>query len=69
MEAIIRDGVRDGELEPGDPRLLSWSFVGLVEIVIGDYAREVLGGTEARLDHVLELFFGGAAARPVGVGA
>lgn len=69
VESIVRDGIRDGELEPGDPRLLSWSFVALVEIVIGDYAHNVLGGTAARLDHVLELFFGGAAARPVGVGA
>ena len=69
VEAIISDGVRDGELEPGDPRILSWSFVALVEIVIGDYAHDVLGDTDARLAHVLELFFGGAAARPVGVGA
>lgn len=66
VEAIVRDGIRDGELAGADPRLLSWSFVALVEIVIGDYAHQVLGDTTARLDHVLELFFGGAVALAVG---
>ena len=32
IEAIIRDGIRDGELATGDPRILSWSFVALVEV-------------------------------------
>jgi len=67
VEAIIGDGIRDGELGAGDARLLSWSFVALVEVVLADYAGAVLGvDTTARLDHVLELFFGGVAARPVG---
>lgn len=67
VEAIVRDGIRDGELEVADPRLLSWSFVALVEIVIGEYAERALGGTAARLDHVLSLFFGGAAVDKVEV--
>ena len=67
VEAIIGDGIRDGELGTGDARLLSWSFVALVEVVLADYAGAVLGvETTARLDHVLELFFGGVAAQPVG---
>jgi len=67
VEEIVADGIRDGEIEPADSRLLSWSFVALVEVVIGDYAHLVLGDdTTARLDHVLELFFGGVAAQPVG---
>lgn len=66
IEAIIREGIEDGELAPGDPRILSWSFVALVEVVIGRYANDVLGSTEACLDHVLELFFDGAAAKPTG---
>lgn len=67
VEAIIGDGIRDGELGAGDARLLSWSFVALVEVVLADYAGAVLGvDTTARLDHVLELFFGGVAAQPVG---
>lgn len=66
IEAIIGDGIRDGELSPADARILSWSFVALVEVVIGEYAGRLLGSTEACLDHVLDHFFDGAAARPPG---
>ncbi len=66
VEEIIEDGIRDGELAPGDARILSWSFVALVEVVIGDYADHVYGTTEARLGHVVDLFFDGAATRPTG---
>ncbi len=69
IEAIVRDGIRDRQLEAADPRLLSWSFVALVEVVVGEYAQQALGDTAARLDHVLELFFGGAAIRKVGASA
>ncbi|MFQ5555957.1 MAG: TetR/AcrR family transcriptional regulator [Acidimicrobiales bacterium] len=67
IEAIISDGIEQGELTAADPRLLSWSFVALVEVVIGDYAGHVFADTEARLAHVLDLFFEGAAAQPTGV--
>ncbi len=63
VEEIISDGIRDGELAPGDARILSWSFVGLVEVVIGTYADRVVGSTGDRLHHVLELFFNGAGTR------
>ena len=66
VEEIIECGIRDGELAPGDARILSWSFVALVEVVIGDYADHVYGTTEARLGHVVDLFFDGAATRPTG---
>ncbi len=69
VEAIMRDGINDGELGEADPRLLSWSFVALVEIVVSEYAHQALGDTGARLDHVLELFFGGAAIRMAGASA
>ncbi len=62
VEKIVSEGIDQGELRPGDPRILSWSYVALVEVVIGDYARSALGDTEARLDHVLNLFFHGAEA-------
>jgi hypothetical protein len=62
IEAIIRDGIADGELDSRDPRILSWSFVALVEVVIGPYADRAFGITEARLEHVLDLFFDGATA-------
>ncbi|MEE8457542.1 MAG: hypothetical protein V3S28_05790, partial [Acidimicrobiia bacterium] len=66
IEAIIRDGIRDGELAQGDPRILSWSFVALVEVVVSQYAYDVLGSTSSRLDHVLDLFFDGAALKATG---
>lgn len=66
VESIVRDGIEDGELQAADPRLLAWSFVALVEIVIGEYAHRALGDTGARLNRVLELFFDGAATRKVG---
>ncbi len=62
IERIVTDGIAHGELRPGNPRILSWSFVALVEVVIGEYAREALGDSDARLGHVLDLFFHGAAA-------
>lgn len=63
VEEIISDGIRDGELAPGDARILSWSFVALVEVVIGTYADRVVGSTEDRLRHVLALFFEGSGTR------
>lgn len=66
IEAIIRDGIRDEELASGDPRILSWSFVALVEVAVSAYAYETLGNTESRLWHVLDLFFDGAAHKPTG---
>jgi len=66
VQAIIEDGIREGELAPGDARVLAWSFVALVEITIGDYAGNVFGNTDASLDHVLGLFFHGTAADPTG---
>ncbi len=66
IEAIIEDGIDDGELAPGNARILSWSFIALVEVVIGAYADRVFGSIEARLDHVLDLFFEGAGAQSTG---
>ncbi|KAA3636850.1 MAG: TetR/AcrR family transcriptional regulator [Armatimonadetes bacterium] len=64
IEAIIKDGIADGELAPADPRLLSWWFVSLVEVAVSRYADETLGNPETRLDRVLALFFEGAEAKP-----
>ncbi len=66
IEAIIARGIDDGELAPGDARILSWSFVALVEVVIASYADHTFGSTEARLNHVLNLFLDGSAAEPIG---
>ncbi len=67
VQRIVEDGIRAGELTSADPRLLSWSFVAMVEVAMGDYVNRVFPNDEARLDHVLDLFLGGAAAPNHGV--
>ena len=62
VEAIIRDGIRDGELKETDPRLLSWEYVALVEVVLNGYAQDILGSNGRAADYVLNLFFNGAKA-------
>lgn len=60
VEVIVRDGIRNKELAPGDARLLSWLHVALVEVIVTDYAAEVLGGPAAMADYAVNLFFDGA---------
>jgi AcrR family transcriptional regulator len=62
VERILRDGIRDGELVATDPRLLAWSFIALVEVFLSGHAAQVFPDMDSRLDHVMNLFFGGAAA-------
>jgi AcrR family transcriptional regulator len=64
VEEAIRDGIRDGELAPADPRLLSWHFVGMVEVVLSDYAVDTIPDSNARVEYVLNLFFHGADSDP-----
>jgi AcrR family transcriptional regulator len=59
VEAIIRDGIRDGELVDTDPRLLAWEYVAIVEVVLSQYAQRVLGNHNHLADYVLNLFFNG----------
>jgi AcrR family transcriptional regulator len=67
IEDVIRDGIRDGELAPGDPRLLSWHYVALVEVTLSQYADSLFPDADAKLDNVLDLFFHGAARADEGV--
>src|SRR5262245_59841796 len=60
VEAIIRDGIRTGELVETDSRLLSWQYVAMVEVILTDYAHQTLGSYDYMAEHVLELFFCGA---------
>lgn len=60
VEIIIRDGIRDGELAPGDPRLLSWMHTAIVEVILTPYAEDVLGSPAAMADYAVNLFFNGA---------
>jgi len=63
IEGVIRDGIRDGELAPADPRLLSWHFVAMVEVTLTGYADSVFETADDKLDHVMELFFRGAGTK------
>jgi AcrR family transcriptional regulator len=62
VEAIIRDGIRDGKLVDTDPRLLAWEYVAIVEVVLSQYAQRVLGNHNHLADYVLDLFFHGVKA-------
>ncbi len=59
VETIIRDGIRDGELGNTDPRLLAWEYVAMVEVVLNNYARDVLGANGQLAEYVVNLFFNG----------
>jgi AcrR family transcriptional regulator len=59
VEIIIRDGIRDGELPAADPRLLSWHFVAMVEVILAPYASTLFADDAAKIDHVLNMFFSG----------
>jgi len=59
VEAVIRDGIRDGEIIPGDPRLLAWQFVAFVEVLLTPYAGERFASDEDRVNYVLGLFLDG----------
>jgi len=61
VEEIIRDGVRDGELMPCDPRLLAWQFVALVEVVLTPYAKQRFACDDDKLNYVLSMFLNGCA--------
>jgi AcrR family transcriptional regulator len=62
LEVIIRDGIRDGELGPADPRLLSWLKVAMVEVILTPYAENVFKDPNETADFVIDLFFNGAGA-------
>lgn len=60
IEALLREGLQAGELAAGDPRLLSWIYVAMVEVMLTPYAATLFEDQEAMLGAVLDLFFSGA---------
>ncbi len=66
VESIIRDGLRDGELEAADPRILAWHFVAMVEVVLSDHADRTFADIDTKLNYVLNLFLDGATKRTNG---
>jgi AcrR family transcriptional regulator len=63
VEAILRDGIRAGEVIETDPRLLAWQYVAMVEVVLTDYAHQALGSYDYMAGHVLDLFFCGSGRK------
>ena len=61
VEEILRDGVRNGEIIPCDPRLLAWQFVAQVEVVLTPYADHVFSCDDDRLNFVMALFMDGCS--------
>ena len=60
VETIIYDGIHNGELVDTDPRLLAWHYVAMVEVVLSQYAQNVLADNIQIAEYVLSLFFNGA---------
>ncbi len=63
IEAVLRDGIQEGQLAPADPRLLSWMYVAMVEVMLTRYAAEHFQDEKAKLEAVLDLFFAGAGQK------
>jgi len=64
LEAIIRDGIRDGEITPVDPRLVSWLKVSMVEISRSRYSRSLFKDANETVDFIIDLLFDGIRAKP-----
>jgi AcrR family transcriptional regulator len=62
IEDVLREGIRTGDIAAGDPRLLSWYFVALVEITLTRYVDTLYTSNESKLDAVLDHFLRGASA-------
>lgn len=69
VEQILRDGIRDGEIVPCDPRLLAWQFVAQVEVLLTPYADQCFARDEDKLNFVLALFLDGCSRMPKGGGS
>jgi len=60
IERVLLEGIDRGELRASDPRLLSWSFVALVEVALTPYSDTVFEDVDEKLEFVLDQFFHGA---------
>jgi AcrR family transcriptional regulator len=61
IERVIRDGVRDGELIPCDPRLMAWQYIAVFEVLLTPYADQKFTTNEDKLNYVLSVFLNGCA--------
>jgi len=63
IEKIVQDGIRQGEIQAGDSRLLSWQYVAIVEVGLSAYARQRLGSTAEMAVYLTRIFFDGVAVK------
>lgn len=61
VEAVIRDGIANGEIADFDARLLSWGHVALVEVVLRPYGDAVFKTAQEKAEFLTRLFFDGVA--------
>jgi AcrR family transcriptional regulator len=62
IEALLADGMANGEIIAVDARLLSWQHVAVVDVSLHEYGRQQLGGPEEMADSIVSLFFIGIKA-------
>ncbi|MFK5955705.1 MAG: TetR/AcrR family transcriptional regulator [Planctomycetota bacterium] len=60
VETILQSGMDTGEIPKNDAKLLAWSYVALVEVSLNPHAESIFPNIEAKLAHLLNLFFCGA---------
>ena len=63
VEAILADGMANGEIIIADARLLAWQYIALVEVSINPYGHKILGGPESMADFVVTTIFSGIEAK------
>ena len=62
IEAIMTDGIATGEIMMGDPRLLTWQFIAIVETSLTGYARQQFADGCAMAIYLTNMFLDGAGS-------
>ena len=63
VQSIIEEGIAEGEIRPVDARLLSFSFISLVEHTISQHGTRTLKDNDKKIQFVIGLLFNGIAAK------
>lgn len=59
IEAIVKDGIEEGEIKAGDTRLYAWQYVAIVEVSLSDYARKRFDSPKKMAGYLTDIFFNG----------
>ncbi|MDX1436237.1 MAG: TetR/AcrR family transcriptional regulator [Anaerolineales bacterium] len=59
IEAIIAEGIANGQIKGGDARLIAWQHVAIVEVYLSNYARQKFNTPEAMAKYLTSVFFDG----------